>query len=95
MKRRAVAPCECTVYHAQRTQDSLLPQDVKKVGEIVPAICIAWLLLSALVAFLYFLVWSFSLCTARRAARSSKAGAKPRVPFVSSLLWSLLAPILG
>ena len=56
--------------------------------------CVAWLLLSALVALLYFLTWLASLATAGRAAKNTKTGV-PRTPFVTSLFWSMLAPVLG
>ena len=71
-----------------------LLQDVKKAGQVVPAVCVAWLLLSALVAFLWLLVWAFSLLTARRSPKSTKSGA-PRTPFVTSMLWPALAFVLG
>ena len=69
-------------------------QDVAKAGQIIPAVTIAWLLASAGTAALYGLVWLISSCF-HIASRKSTKTAKPRSPFISSMLWPLLGFIFG
>ena len=53
----------------------VLLQDVRKSGQIVAAIAIAFLLLSALVAFVYLLLSLFNML---RGARKANASSPPK-----------------